>query len=138
MPDHVHIFVKCKSVQFHLSKIINHLKGFSSFTIRNKNSYLKRYKAFWSPSYFAESIGNISEKTVRKYIQNQKVNLKSTYKYSSMVSRQNNLKSFDIQLHGCQERKGHQSMSEKQVEEVQEKSYNEIGNSVRKKVQMCF
>ena len=85
MPDHIHLFIKCKSLDISLSKIVNHLKGFSSYSIRKNNSFLKRYKSFWSPSYFAESIGNISEKTVRKYIQNQKVNLKSNYRYSYLL-----------------------------------------------------
>jgi len=85
MPDHIHLFIKCKSLHVSLSKIVNHLKGFSSYSIRKNNSFLKRYKSFWSPSYFAESIGNISEKTVRKYIKNQKVNLKSNYRYSYLL-----------------------------------------------------
>ena len=49
---------------------------------------MKKYKAFWSSSYFVESIGNISESTVRKYIRNPKINVKSTYKYKSIVKNQ--------------------------------------------------
>ncbi len=55
---------------------------------------LKKYKAFWSPSYFVESIGNMSESTIRKYIQNQKVNMKSTYKHKSIVKEHISTKSF--------------------------------------------
>ena len=85
MPDHVHIFIKCTSINTNLAKIVQHLKGFSSYTIRKRFSTMKRYKAFWSPSFFAESIGNMSEKTIRKYIKNQKVNVKSNYRYKNIL-----------------------------------------------------
>ena len=68
MPDHVHIFIKFKNLNNTLPKIVQHLKGLSSFQIRKKYPYLKKYKAFWSPSYFAESIGNMSETVIKKYI----------------------------------------------------------------------
>ena len=86
MPDHIHLFIKCKTTTMPISKIIGHLKGFSSYTIRKKFPKLKKYKAFWSNSYFVESIGNMSELTIRKYIKNQKINVKSSYKYKDMVS----------------------------------------------------
>ena len=75
MPDHVHIFFKCKSTDLNIPKIVQYLKGFTSYSIRKKHQNLKKYKHFWSPSYFIESIGHISEKTVRKYIDNQKINM---------------------------------------------------------------
>ena len=89
MPDHVHIFVSVlKPGLFALSKLIQHLKGWSSFQIRKKNPWMKKkYKAFWSPSYFAESIGHISEKVVKKYISDQTTNLKPTYKYCKLVKK---------------------------------------------------
>ena len=34
MPDHVHLFIKCKTTTNYIPKIVGHLKGFSSFTIR--------------------------------------------------------------------------------------------------------
>ena len=90
MPDHVHLFIKCKTTTTSIPKIVGHLKGFSSFTIRKTYPALKKYKAFWSPSYFVESIGNMSENVIRKYIQNQKVNVKSSYKYKSMLVQKTN------------------------------------------------
>jgi putative transposase len=72
MPDHIHISFKCNNKLITIPKIVQQLKGFSSFSIRNKYPDLRTYKSFWSPSYFIESIGNISEKVIRKYIQNQK------------------------------------------------------------------
>jgi hypothetical protein len=86
MPDHVHLFVSVKKQHvFNLSKFMQHIKGWSSYSIRKLNYGLKRYKALWAPSYFCESIGHISESTIRKYIRNQTVNLKSDYKYKDMV-----------------------------------------------------
>ena len=68
MPDHIHIFIKCLDHTTPISKIVNDLKGFSSYSIRKKYLYLKKYKAFWAPSYFLESIGHISRPAIIKYI----------------------------------------------------------------------
>lgn len=73
--------------------IVKHLKGFSSYYIRKHNTSIKKYKSFYSSSYFVESIGNISEKSIKKYIRNQKINLKSTYKYKKVVENYNKRKS---------------------------------------------
>ncbi len=72
MPDHVHLFINA-SPTINIIKIINQLMGFSSYCIRRKYIYLNKYKALWVPSYFLESIGYISEQTVIKYIENQKL-----------------------------------------------------------------
>ena len=48
MPDHIHLFIKCKNTTTPISKIVGHLKGFSSYSIRKKIPQLKKYKAFWS------------------------------------------------------------------------------------------
>ena len=85
MPDHVHIFLKCKCTNISISKIIQQLKGYSSFKIRNTFTYLKKYKSFWAPSYYVESIGNISSDTIKKYINNQKINVKASYKYKKYI-----------------------------------------------------
>ena len=86
MPDHIHMFIAVhKPVRFQLHRFMNHLKGWASFRIRRKNLWMKKYKALWSASYFCESIGNISEQTIRKYIRNQKVNVKPGYKFRSLV-----------------------------------------------------
>jgi len=89
MPDHVHLFIRCKNTTSSVSDIVKHLKGFSSYTIRKKYISLKKYKSFWTSSYFSESIGNISEKTIKKYIDNQKINLKPTYKFKKLVNELN-------------------------------------------------
>ena len=89
MPDHIHMFVSVNNPnQFQLHRFINHLKGWASYRIRKEKRWMRQYKALWSSSYFCESIGNISENTIRKYIRNQKINVKPTYKYRSIVKSQ--------------------------------------------------
>ena len=96
MPDHIHLFIRAKSTTFDVSKVVHHLKGYSSFFIRKKYAFLKKYKAFWSASYFVETIGNISESVVKKYIKNQRVSMKPTYKYKYIVQRHIKKLNFNI------------------------------------------
>lgn len=69
MPDHVHLFVSIH-VTITISKVVNELKCYSSFETR-KIMNLYNYKWFWSKGYFCESVGHISEQTVKTYIDNQ-------------------------------------------------------------------
>jgi REP-associated tyrosine transposase len=40
--------------------------------LRQELAYLRRLvKVLWSPSYFAASVGSVSESTVRRYIERQ-------------------------------------------------------------------
>lgn len=73
MNDHVHLFIK-SNPSLSISYIVNQLKGYSSFKLRNEFPILKRYKSLWTRSYFCETIGLISEKTIRKYIRMQTKN----------------------------------------------------------------
>ena len=70
MPDHVHLFIRSKST-YAIHFVINQLKGYSSVCLR-KEFPLLRSPSLWTRSYFVESVGHISEETVRKYIENQK------------------------------------------------------------------
>lgn len=72
MPDHVHLFVKCSPINSpHL--IVKHLKGYSSRIMRLEFPKLKsRLPSLWTRSYYCESIGHISEETIKKYIDDQK------------------------------------------------------------------
>jgi putative transposase len=72
MPDHVHIFIKATPNDSPVF-IISQLKGFSSFTLRNEFRWLKsRLPTLWTRSYYVETVGHISEATIKKYIEDQK------------------------------------------------------------------
>jgi putative transposase len=72
MPDHVHLFVKCKPT-LAVHHIINQLKGYTSVILRREFPKLKsRLPTLWTRSYYVESVGHISEETIRKYIEDQK------------------------------------------------------------------
>ena len=72
MPDHVHIFIKATTVDAPVY-IVSQLKGYTSFTLRNEFPKLKsRLPTLWTRSYYCETIGHISEKTIKKYIEEQK------------------------------------------------------------------
>lgn len=74
MPDHVHLFIIAKPA-IPVPQIIRHLKGYSSYFMRKEFAYLRRYPSLWTRSYFVETVGHISEKTVVDYIKHQKTNL---------------------------------------------------------------
>lgn len=72
MPDHVHLFVKTDPT-FAPHYIVQQLKGYTSFQLRKEfESLVRRLPSLWTRSYYAESVGHISEATVKKYIEEQK------------------------------------------------------------------
>lgn len=72
MPDHVHIFIKATTHDAPVY-IVSQLKGFTSFMLRKEFPKVKsRIPTLWTRSYYCETIGHISEKTVKKYIDDQK------------------------------------------------------------------
>jgi putative transposase len=72
MPDHVHLFVKSDpTASPHW--MVQQFKGYSSHELRNEFPELKsRLPSLWTRSYYCESVGHISEATIKKYIQEQK------------------------------------------------------------------
>lgn len=75
MPDHVHIFIDCPYTVAPVD-IVRTLKSISAIELFKAYPDLKRFYArcgaLWSPGSFISTIGHISEKTVRKYIEEQK------------------------------------------------------------------
>ena len=72
MPDHVHLFVKCDPTDAP-QWLVGQFKGYTSFMLRKEFKWLKsRLPTLWTRSYYCESIGHISEKTIKKYIDDQK------------------------------------------------------------------
>ncbi|MCC6168391.1 MAG: IS200/IS605 family transposase [Caldilineaceae bacterium] len=72
MPDHVHLFVKAPpTLAPHF--IVQQLKGATSRHLRQIFPQLRsRIPTLWTRSYYCESVGHISETTVRQYIEDQK------------------------------------------------------------------
>lgn len=71
MPEHVHLFVTA-SPSLPAQRIVKNLKGYSSYYLRKQYAYLRKYPLLWTRSYFVETVGHISEKTVAHYIECQK------------------------------------------------------------------
>jgi putative transposase len=72
MPDHVHIFISCPpTIAPH--EVAGWLKGYTSMKLRKEMPALKsRLPTLWTRAYYIESVGHISEATIRKYIADQK------------------------------------------------------------------
>lgn len=67
--DHVHGLIEYPP-KLSVSKIVNHLKGASSY--RYKQKYETSHpKHFWSPSYFAVSVGGAPLDVLIRYIRSQ-------------------------------------------------------------------
>lgn len=72
MPDHVHVFIKTSPTDSPV-RIVSQLKGYSSNILRKEFKQLRtRIPTLWTRSYFVESVGHISEETIKKYIEEQK------------------------------------------------------------------
>jgi putative transposase len=72
MPDHVHLFVKSSPVHapHHL---VQQFKGYTSRLLRQAFPSLKsRLPTLWTRSYYVESVGHISEATIKQYLKDQK------------------------------------------------------------------
>jgi putative transposase len=72
MPDHVHLFIEADPTLC-VAEIVNRLKGRTSRILRQEFPSLRsRLPTLWSRSYFAATVGAVSEGTVRRYIEAQK------------------------------------------------------------------
>ena len=73
--DHIHYMIETRP-NINLSDFVRTMKGYITYHIWKKySSYL--YKCFWkektffTDGYFICSVGNVSEKTLKEYIENQ-------------------------------------------------------------------
>lgn len=75
MPDHLHIFVSASQTVAPCD-IVRTLKSVSAIELFKRFPRLQklysRKGSLWSKSYFVSSIENVSEATVKKYIEEQK------------------------------------------------------------------
>ena len=73
MPDHVHIFLKATPSDS-IAHIVSQLKGYTSFKLQEEFPLLKsKLPSMWTRSYYVETIGHISDQTISKYIEEQKM-----------------------------------------------------------------
>jgi putative transposase len=71
MPDHVHLVVESDPT-CSPSHLANQFKGFTSHALRQEFPHLRsRLPTLWSRSYFAASVGSVSEGAVKRYIDTQ-------------------------------------------------------------------
>jgi putative transposase len=72
MPDHVHLLVAADPTLC-VAEIVNRFKGCTSRLLREGFPSLRPHlPTLWSRSYFAASVGAVSEATIRRYIEAQK------------------------------------------------------------------
>ena len=67
MDDHVHLFVACPP-DMPLRKMLQLIKGGSSYEIRKRYPSLKKYKHLWSRGAMYRSVGSVNAQVVERYI----------------------------------------------------------------------
>jgi putative transposase len=73
--DHIHYMIETRP-NINLSDFVRTMKSYTTYHIWQKYSaYLSDYfwkeHTFWTDGYFICSVGNVSEKTLKEYIENQ-------------------------------------------------------------------
>lgn len=72
LPDHVHMYVLISPKQS-VSKTVGRIKGKSALMVFDRHpEYRERYnRHFWARGYYCETIGNVNEETIKRYIEEQ-------------------------------------------------------------------
>ena len=72
-PDHVHMYISIPP-KMSLSSVMSILKGKSALMIFDRHpEYRDKYgRHFWARGYYAETVGQVNEDTIMKYIEEQK------------------------------------------------------------------
>lgn len=70
MPDHLHLFVSAYP-QLAVHKLVKMFKGVSSHHLRREFPQLLKLPSLWTNSYFVSTVDNVSNETIRKYIEAQ-------------------------------------------------------------------
>ena len=71
-PDHIYMLVSIP-LKLSISSFMGYLKGKSTLMLYDRHPELqsKWDKAFWARGYYVETIGNITDEAVQKYIKEQ-------------------------------------------------------------------
>ena len=73
MEDHVHLILENNPKGFPITRIVGLLKGYTSRILRDEFLHLKsRLPSLWTRSKFISSVGSVSLKVVKEYIEDQK------------------------------------------------------------------
>jgi putative transposase len=70
-PDHVHLFVSVWPT-VSAADVLKGVKGVTSHVLREKYPQLRKLPSLWTRSYFAATAGDVSQETIRRYIEAQK------------------------------------------------------------------
>jgi len=71
--DHVHILQA--SPKDSVAEVVQRLKGGTSRVIRKEYPELEEFlwgDSFWADGYFAETVGNVDEEVVKRYVRDQR------------------------------------------------------------------
>lgn len=73
--DHIHFMIETEPT-IKLSDLVRTTKSYTTYHIWKKyHNYLSKYfwkeRTFWADGYFICSVGNVSEKVLKEYIENQ-------------------------------------------------------------------
>ncbi len=70
--DHVHMYISIPP-KYSVSKVVSKLKGKSALMIFDRHpEHRDRYgRHFWARGYYVETVGNVNEDVIRKYIAEQ-------------------------------------------------------------------
>ena len=72
MPDHIHLFIQANPI-LSPNLTIGQIKGYTSNKLRKEFKELRtKLPTLWTRSYFISTHGHISDKLIKKYIEEQK------------------------------------------------------------------
>ena len=77
MSDHIHLFIT-GNPKLSPNKLIGQIKGYTSRIMRKEFPELLKLPSLWTRSYWVSTAGNVSQKVIKKYIQEQ-TNAKNKY-----------------------------------------------------------
>jgi putative transposase len=70
-PDHVHLFVRVWPKDS-AADVLKAVKGVTSYALRRQHPQLRKLPSMWTRSFFASTAGNVSQETIRRYIEAQR------------------------------------------------------------------
>ena len=75
-----HVILVCKyrkklllgAIEYDMKRILQNISDMSNFDIEEYLFHIfYRERTFWTDGYFIASVGNVSQETIRRYIENQ-------------------------------------------------------------------